>query len=125
MRAYIYADESGNFDFSNQPGASRYFILASVPVADHAIETDLLELRRELAWGGEPLTGGFHATNDKQRVRDQVFAVLSRHDFRVDATILEKRKANPRLRTTEARFYGFRLVCSLGRYGSSLGPSIG
>ena len=105
MRAYIYADESGNFDFSNGPGGSRYFILASVTVGDHAIERDLLELRRELAWGGEPLTAGFHATNDKQRVRDRVFAVLGRHDFRVDATILEKRKADPS-RRTEARLYG-------------------
>lgn len=107
MRAYIYADESGNFDFSNQAGASRYFILTSVTVADHAIESDLLVLRRELAWEGESLASGFHATNDKQRVRDRVFAVLGQHDFRVDATILEKRKVNPRLRTTESRFYGF------------------
>ena len=28
MRTHIYADESGNFDFTNGPGASRYFILA-------------------------------------------------------------------------------------------------
>ena len=105
MRAYIYVDESGNFDFSNQQGASRYFILTSVAIADHAIESDLLELRRELVWGGEPLTGGFHATNDKQRVRDRVFDVLGRHDFRVDATILEKRKLNP-TRRTAIRLYG-------------------
>ena len=107
MRRYVYADESGNFDFSNRTGASRYFILTSVTVADHAIESDLLELRRELAWHGEPLTGGFYATNDKRHVRDQVFAMLARHEFRVDATIFEKRKVNPGLRTTEARFYGF------------------
>ncbi len=104
MRAYIYADESGNFDFSNQTGASRYFILTSVTVADHTVETDLLELRRELAWGGEPLTGGFHATNDKRNVRDQVFEVLARHEFRIDATILEKRKTDPGRRSL-TRFY--------------------
>ena len=107
MRRYVYGDESGNFDFSDQEGASRYFILTTVVVRDHAIEADLLELRRELVWEGEPLAGGFHATNDKQRVRDRVFGVLGRHDFRVDATILEKRRVDPQLRTTEARFYGF------------------
>lgn len=107
MRAYVYGDESGNFDFSDQEGASRYFILTTVVVADHAIEADLVDLRRQLAWEGESLASGFHATNDKQRVRDRVFAVLGQHDFRVDATILEKRKTNPRIRTTEARFYGF------------------
>ena len=78
---------------ATRTGASRYFILISVTVVDHAIESDLLELRRELAWNGEPLTGGFHATNDKRHVRDQVFAMLARHEFRVDATIFEKRKA--------------------------------
>ena len=104
MRQYVYADESGNFDFSNGSGASRYFILTSVTVADHAIESSLLELRRELAWNGEPLAAGFHATNDKRQVRDQVFAALARHEFRVDATILEKRKADPS-RRTQTRFY--------------------
>ena len=107
MRSYIYADESGNFDFSDGPGATHYFILTTVTVADDAIERDLQELRRELAWEGEPLAAGFHATNDKQRVRDRVFAAIGRQDFRVDATILEKRKVNPRLRLTEARFYRF------------------
>ena len=105
MRSYIYADESGNFDFSSRQGASRYFILTSVAVTDHAIESDLLELRRELAWEGELLAGGFHATNDKQRVRDRVFDVLGQHDFRVDAAILEKRKLNP-TRRTAIRLYG-------------------
>ena len=104
MRAYVYGDESGNFDFSDQEGASRYFILTTVAVADHAIESELMDLRRQLAWEGESLTGGFHATNDKQRVRDRVFAVMARHDFRVDSTILEKRKADPG-RRSQPRLY--------------------
>ena len=123
MRRYVYADESGNFDFSNRTGASRYFILTSVTVADHAIESDLLELRRELAWNGEPLTGGFHATNDKRHVRDQVFAVLARHEFRVDATILEKRKADPRIRPTPALFYGFTWYYHLTGLIPALAPT--
>ena len=110
MRAYVYGDESGNFDFSDQEGASRYFILTTVTVVDRAIESNLLDLRRELAWEGESLAGGFHATNDKQRVRDRVFTVLGRYDFRMDATILEKRKADPRIRPTPALFYGFTWV---------------
>ncbi len=104
MRAYVYGDESSNFDFSDQEGASRYFILTTVVAADHAIEADLMDLRRQLAWSGEPLAGGFHATNDKQRVRDRVFAVMARHDFRVDATILEKRKTDPG-RRSQPRLY--------------------
>ena len=48
MRKYIYADEAGNFDFSNKPGGSRYFILTTVLIEDHRIESELLDLRREL-----------------------------------------------------------------------------
>lgn len=123
MRSYIYADESGNFDFSNQAGASRYFILTSVVVADHAIESDLLELRRELAWEGEPLAGGFHATNDKRHVRERVFALLGQHEFRIDATILEKRKADPRVRPTPAFFYGFAWYYHLTGLIPALAPT--
>ena len=113
MRQYIYADETGNFDFSNGTDASRYFILASVTVVDHAMETDLLDLRRELALEGVHLPKGLHATNDKQRVRNRVFGILAQHDFRVDATIIEKRKAIPSLHTTDARFYGFAWAAHL------------
>jgi hypothetical protein len=48
-----------------------------------------------------------HATSDKQAVRNRVFAVLAKHDFRVDATILEKCKAQPQTRRTEPTFYKY------------------
>ena len=105
VRTYIYADESGNFDFSRKTGASRYFLLTTVVINDHSVESELLELRRELAWEGVELSGSFHATTDKQRVRDRVFDILRRHEFRIDATILEKRKAEPQIRSTDLRFY--------------------
>ena len=49
MRTYLYADESGNFDFSMNDGASRYFMLTTVALISHAIVADLLDLMRELA----------------------------------------------------------------------------
>lgn len=104
MRKYIYADESGNLDFSQRSDASQTFILTTVLIDDHSIESELLELRRELSWNGIDLTKGFHANNDSWRVRETVFDVLSKHNFRVDATILEKRKAHPGIRL-ETRFY--------------------
>ena len=107
MRTYLYADESGNFDFSLNPGASRYFLLTTVALNSHAIVADLLDLRRELAWEGVELPEGFHATNDKWPTRMRVFDILSKHDFRVDATILEKRKIEPAIRRTDSSFYGF------------------
>lgn len=107
MRKYIYADEAGNFDFSNGRGASRYFILTTVLFEDHGIETDLLDLRRELVWEGHNLPGAFHATKDRQVIRDRVFDLLKAHEFRIDATILEKRKVFPRVTQEEETFYRY------------------
>ena len=107
MKRHIYADEAGNFDFSAEQGATRFFILTTVAIDDHRIESDLLDLRRELAWRGIDLAREFHATEDQQLVRDRVFDVLSRHDFRVDATILEKAKARPKMRETDELFYKY------------------
>lgn len=101
---YVFSDEAGNFDFSLNPSASRYFVLCTI-VADHcAVGDALLNLRRELGWKGMHLDRVFHATEDPQAVRDAVFALLANADFRVDATILEKRKAQPHLQD-EQRFY--------------------
>ena len=104
-RRYVFADECGNFDFSNKPGASKYFILTTVCATDCVAGDALLRLRRELAWEGVGLESGFHATIDQQAVRNRVFALLANHDLRVDATIMEKSKAQPSIRTTDERFY--------------------
>ena len=105
MRKYVFADEAGNFDFSNKTGASKYFILATVTATSTAVGDELLTLRRSLAWDGVALESNFHATEDSQAVRDRVFQLLAGHDFRVDATILEKRKTQPHLASDNERFY--------------------
>jgi hypothetical protein len=102
---YVFADEAGNFDFSLQHGASKYFILTTVTIDDCQIGNDVLELRRELAWRGINLDRVFHATTEAQAVRNGVFALLSTRHFRVDATILEKRKAQPQVRHSDEYFY--------------------
>ncbi len=108
MRKYIYGDESGNFDFSNNRGASRYFILTTVAFDDHSLANRLGELRRDMAWDRpDSALGFFNATNDEQRVRDAVFEVIGKYDFRVDATILEKRRAFPEFHQDEVSFYDF------------------
>jgi hypothetical protein len=87
---YVFSDEAGNFDFSRGSGASRYFILGTVTADDCRIGDELLQLRRDLGWRGVHLDKVFHATEDPQAVRDEVFDVLSHGNFRIDATILEK-----------------------------------
>ena len=59
----MYADESGNFDFSRKPGATKYFILTTALILDHKIATDLMDLRLDLVWDRVSMKGGyFHAT---------------------------------------------------------------
>lgn len=103
-RISVFADESGNFDFSRKQGASRYFVLTTVTCANFDVGDALLRLRREIAWDGHGIDSEFHATTDKQAVRDRVFDVLRQHEFRVDATILDKTKAAPHTRADD-RFY--------------------
>ncbi len=74
---------------------------------DCAIGTQLLELRRDMAWRRSSLDGELHASTDAQGVRDEIFGLLQQADFLVDATILEKAKAQPQTRTTDERFYKY------------------
>ncbi len=106
-RVYVFADESGNFDFSRKKDATRYFVLTTVTASDCAIGDDLAALRRQLSWEGIDLDSGFHATSDSWPVRLRVLAAMTAHPLRVDATIMEKSKAQPNLRVSEARFYKY------------------
>jgi hypothetical protein len=100
---YVFVDESGNFDFS--PRGSRYFTLTSVVLDTCNIGQELAQLRREMVRQGIDLREGFHATEDRQVVRDEVFRLISTHDFRIDATIFEKSKVMPHLRPDDLEFY--------------------
>lgn len=104
---YIFADEAGDFTFKVKPGASRYFLLCTISTEDCKASHDLLALRRELALEGEPERDKLHCTTDKQAVRDKVFEVLRPLNFRIDATLLEKTKAEPHIRASDATFYKF------------------
>lgn len=120
-RIYIFGDEAGNFDFSNKAGASKYFIVGTVTSEEDDFGSDLIGVRRELAWNGIALDSTFHASEDSQNVRDAVFNNIKDHSFRVDATILEKRKAEPQLYSSEksdedfykfAWFYHFKYLAN-------------
>lgn len=104
---YLFADEAGCFTFERRQNVSRYFILCTVAMEDETVATSLLRLRRELAWQGADLGEYFHATTDKQSVRDAVYATILQHPFTVQATIMEKSKAQPQVRETKSRFYQY------------------
>jgi len=105
MSKYMFADEAGNFDFSRKVGASRYFILCTVTLSNCDIGPKLLELRRQMVRDGLSVEGALHASKDAQAVRDRVFDLIALSSLRIDATILDKTKAEPKVRTTDDRFY--------------------
>jgi hypothetical protein len=71
------------------------------------VRNGLQELRHELVWRNAPIRDYFHATEDKQVIRDAVFARLQDYQFKIQATVCEKSKAQPQVRRTKARFYKY------------------
>lgn len=118
---YIFIDESGNFDFSTS--GTKYFCLTSIstfsPLKGRG---KMLDYRYKLLCDGVD-EEYFHATEDKQLVRDGFFDLICKSDdYFVDSVIAQKNKANPSLyketyvkgsklitNITGAEFY--RIVC--------------
>jgi hypothetical protein len=100
----IWGDESGNLDFDARTG-SRHFIVCTMTTDDSEMGADLLTLRRDLDRRGFPLPDGFHATEDRQLVRDEVFALLSGRSVRVDVTCYRKDRVYERIRSDLDYFY--------------------
>lgn len=103
----LFADEAGCFVFKNNGHASKYYILCTVTMENCEVGKELLDLRHRLAWQGMPVKDFFHCSPDAQSVRDEVFAVIQKHDFRIMATIMEKCKAQPQVTVSEERFYQY------------------
>lgn len=106
-KLYVFADEAGDFAFKRAPNVSRFFIVCTISMPSCEIAHDLLSLRRQLSWEKAPLGEYFHASTDAQKVRDRVFALIRRYEFSVQATIMEKVKAMPKVRPTRERFYQY------------------
>lgn len=103
MAIFLFFDESGNLDFS--AGGTKYYAFGCLTTRDPAaLLHPLSALRYELLAGGTEIEA-FHATEDRQAVRDRVFSVIAGvGEFDFDAVLIEKRKANPILHAPE-RFY--------------------
>lgn len=95
---YIFVDESGNLDFSAR--GTKYFVLSAV-TAELPIESSnkLQQLKYKLlaeGGGGQELEY-FHASEDKQSIRDKVFKLIATMDsIKVNYIVAEKRKTHPK-----------------------------
>lgn len=102
--AYIFLDESGNFDFG--PNGTRYFLLSSVGMrrpfrmlqAFDDYRHDCLEQGRNVEY--------FHCSRDRGEVRRNVFNVIAGYmnEIHIHSLLVEKARINPSLRKN-ARFY--------------------
>src|SRR5690242_7462023 len=111
---YVFIDEGGNLDFSST--GTNYFTLTTItksrpfpwenPVND--LKLDFIELGLGIEY--------FHASEDRQAVRDKVFETIFKHlsDLRLDSLIVEKRKTGPSLQE-ETAFYP-RMIGYLLKY---------
>lgn len=104
---YLFSDEAGCMTFNRETNVSRFFIICTVATDDLSAGFALHELRHELLREGLPLNECFHATEDRQAVRDRVYASFNGHKFAIQATICEKAKAQPQVRASKARFYKY------------------
>ena len=91
---YIFLDEGGNFEFSNK--GSQYYIFTSIS-KERPFEAfkELNDLKYDLIEKGLEIEY-FHASEDKQAVRDKVFIIINANfkDSIIDSLIVEKRKTN-------------------------------
>jgi hypothetical protein len=105
MELYIFLDESGNFDFSNNQGATKWLMLTSLSTTDP--QEALLEYytaKYELIRSGYDVSY-FHATEDSQIVRNRFFTVISGLSIaRVDGLAIRKNRLNPLWRA-QKEFY--------------------
>lgn len=113
---YIFVDESGDFDFKALH--SKHFSLTAISSFTPAQDKEkLIKLRYDLL-GSSYDVEYFHATEDLQFVRNQVFDIIQQFDLNIHTVIADKSKVKPELyieshfkkgkeitRVTGAKFY--------------------
>jgi hypothetical protein len=101
---YIFIDESGNMDFSSS--GTKYFTITSLAkIRPFAVYIPLTNLKYDL-WEKGFEFEYFHASEDSQITRNEVFNVISSNlsQFQIDSVIVEKKKTHPTLQN-HGKFY--------------------
>jgi hypothetical protein len=120
---YLYLDEGGDLTFSKK--GTRFFTLTTfVSLGLPRWAEALVDLKAEVVASGVALPF-FHASEDRQAVRDKVFQLLVSNSVRfvIDALIVEKSKTGPALQE-HVQFYS-RMIGYLLRYRmKDLNPAV-
>lgn len=103
---YVFIDESGNLDFSNK--GTKFFVLSAItaiaPIESSQKLQSLKYLLLSQGNGGDEYQY-FHASEDKQSVRDSVFSEIAKmSSIRINYIFAEKRKTH--FHYHNSKFYG-------------------
>jgi hypothetical protein len=101
---YIFIDEGGDMVFS--PKGTKYFTLTALSKTRPFLSFESMTNLKYDLWEKGIDFEYFHATEDTQITRNQVFNIISGNlpNFAVDSIIVEKRKTNPALQVP-SNFY--------------------
>lgn len=116
---YLFIDESGNFDFTKS--GTKHFVLTCLSTTNPVVfRRNLLKIKYDLLSKGINQEF-FHATEDKQIVRDEVFKILSKlNDTEVFSIISNKSKVKPKLYKESYVKKGKKIKRTTGFYYYSL-----
>lgn len=101
---YVFFDEAGNLDFA--PSGTKFFCLSSIScIRPFVWDAPLREVKCDLLESDLNIYR-FHASEDKQKVRNKVFEVIGNHisNLRIDSLVVEKNKTQAHLRNVEKFF---------------------
>ncbi len=108
---YLFIDEGGDFNFSNT--GTKHFTLSCIsktrPFEAYKV---LYELKYDLMESGLIELEYFHASEDRQIVRDQIFKIIDKNfrDSKINSIIVQKNRAHPKVLEDE-RFYTDMFSC--------------
>lgn len=111
---YIFIDEGGNFDFS--PRGTKYFTLTTVTkFRPFLLDKALTDIKYDLIEKGMNIEC-FHASEDKQMVRNIVFDAIRNNlnNLQIDCLVVEKDKVPLHMREVKD-FYPYMLGYILKR----------
>ena len=94
LALYVFLDEGGNFDFSNT--GTKYFVLTALSKERpfeaykhlNELKYDLVEQDIEIEY--------FHASENKQSVRDAVFSIIEAHldHTKIDCLVVNRENSS-------------------------------
>lgn len=106
---YVFIDESGDFNFT--PSGSKFYTITAVITHQPWEKIDEISFKRHSILSGEELNAlsneylenflchAFHASEDRQPVRDEFFKLIQAMKyFKAHSIVIRKNKTNPILR---------------------------